>query len=61
MRDRRLGDAAAIGEVAGAHLRGPSELAQDLQSGRVGERGEQENVRVRRLGHGVHHIDTFRY
>ena len=55
MRDRRLADVAAVGEVAGAGLDLGGQLADDGQSGRVGQRGQEPDIGVDAGGSGACH------
>jgi hypothetical protein len=70
MRHRRLPDIAARREVARARLRLGGQLADDREARRIGQRGEQADVRVEGGGAWAGHdgsisvtfdIDKFRY
>ena len=56
MRDRGLAHIAAGGEVAGAYLRQVAQLPKDRESGGVGGRLQEQDVRIGlslHMGHGI--------
>ena len=61
VRDGRLADVAAGGEVAGADLGAVAQLAQDREPGRVGGGLEEQDVRVGLALHMAHCIDRCLY
>jgi hypothetical protein len=57
MRDRRLADSAAVGEVAGADRALGTQLAKDRQPRRVGRCLKEQDVRIGRALHALNDID----
>lgn len=55
MRNGGLANVAGLAEVAGADLHARSEAADDGQSGRIGERGEQADLGIEAGGSDLWH------